>query len=98
MEHMIDPTALRRLYQIGKPFWLSEKRWKALGVLITVLVLLFVSAHVSVYIGSQAGLSMTAYQLKHKHEFYEAIAKFPRHFLWRRRFWSITSSSEPNCP
>ena len=60
----IGRQTARRLYSIGKPFWVSSHAWKALLLLITVLGLLFTVAAVNVYVSSIAGKFTTALQAK----------------------------------
>ena len=51
----IGRQTLRRLYLVGKPFWASPLKWKALALLATVLGLLFTVAAVNVFVSSIAG-------------------------------------------
>lgn len=64
MNTMTHRTAWRHLHAVSKPFWVSEQRYKATGMLLAVLVLLFVSSAVNVYLGKVAGGMMTALQEK----------------------------------
>ncbi|MBL8083912.1 MAG: ABC transporter ATP-binding protein/permease [Candidatus Obscuribacter sp.] len=60
----IGRQTLRRLYLVGKPFWASPLKWKALALLATVLGLLFTVAAVNVFVSSIAGKFTTAMQAK----------------------------------
>ncbi len=61
--------SLKRLYRIGKPFWVSEKRNSAILHLVAVLALLFVNAKVMVYMNSTAGDFMTAIEQRNSANF-----------------------------
>lgn len=76
MNPMTDKITWRRLYTVGKPFWVSELRWRASSMLLTVLVLLFVSSAINVYLGKTAGEMMTALQKQEAHEFRWAMTHF----------------------
>ncbi len=76
MNPMTDRTTWRRLYTVGKPFWVSEQRWRASSMLLSVLLLLFVSSAVNVYLGRVAGEMMTALQKQEAHEFRWAMTHF----------------------
>jgi vitamin B12/bleomycin/antimicrobial peptide transport system ATP-binding/permease protein len=76
MNPMTDRTAWRHLIAVGKPFWVSEQRYKASLMLLSVLVLLFVSSAVNVYLGKVAGEMMTALQKQEAHEFSRMMTCF----------------------
>ncbi len=76
MNPMTDRIAWRRLYAVGKPFWISEQRYKASAMLVAVLILLFVSSAVNVYIGKIAGETMTALQKQEVHAFSWSMTQF----------------------
>ncbi len=76
MNPMTDRIAWRRLYAVGKPFWVSEQRYKASAMLVAVLILLFVSSAVNVYIGKIAGETMTALQKQEVHAFSWSMTQF----------------------
>lgn len=76
MNPMTDRITWRRLYTVGKPFWVSEQRLRAASMLLAVLALLFVSSAVNVYLGKVAGEMMTALQKQEAHEFRWAMTHF----------------------
>jgi hypothetical protein len=45
----------KRLVAIGKPFWLSSMKYKAFGLLASVLVMLMAVSAVNVYTSAVAG-------------------------------------------
>lgn len=66
----------KRLYKIGKPFWVSEKRLIALGHLGAVLALLCTDTAMAIYIGHTAGKFSNALQLKATEDFYKYLALY----------------------
>lgn len=63
-------TTWRRLKLVGMPFWVSSQRYKALGLLLSVLVSLFLVGAINVYVSSVAGHFMTALQGKDVPRYY----------------------------
>lgn len=63
-------TTWRRLKLVGMPFWVSSQRYKALGLLLSVLVSLFLVGAINVYVSSVAGHFMTALQGKDVPSYY----------------------------
>jgi len=51
-----------RLYQIGKPFWVSECQRSAIGKLVTVITLMFISSSLTVYAVRLTGDATSALQ------------------------------------
>jgi vitamin B12/bleomycin/antimicrobial peptide transport system ATP-binding/permease protein len=76
MNPMTDRTTWRRLYTVGKPFWVSEQAVRASSMLLAVLVLLFVSSAMNVYLGKIAGEMMTALQRQEARDFHWAMTHF----------------------
>lgn len=60
----------RRLWKIGKPFWVSDKRDAALMHLVAVLVLMCANAILAVFVNYTAGHFMTAIEQKSIGDFY----------------------------
>lgn len=62
--------SFKRLITIGKPFWVSSSRYRALGLLGAMLGMLVAVSAVNVYTSSVAGRFMTALQAKDVKDFY----------------------------
>lgn len=60
--------ALKRLWRIVKPYWVSEKRWSAFLVLAMVTALMFASSSLSVFAGKIAGQVTTSMQKEDLHQ------------------------------
>jgi putative ATP-binding cassette transporter len=73
MKNALKAVPWKRLYRIGKPFWVSEKRIAAILHLVAVLGLLSANAWVMVYMNSTAGHFMTAIEQRNDADF--------RHYL-----------------
>lgn len=76
-------TALpwRRLWKIGRPFWVSEKRNIAMLHLVAVLILLSANALLAVFVNYTAGHFMTAIEQKSITEFYHYLLVYIGAFL-----------------
>lgn len=71
--NVVNALPWKRLWKIGKPFWVSEKRWIALAHLVAVLVLLTANAGLSVFINKTAGNFMTAIEQRSTPDFYHFL-------------------------
>lgn len=60
----------RRLILVGKPFWTSSQKYRALILLTSVLLLLFGVAAINVYVSAVAGHFMTALQARDVSHYY----------------------------
>jgi putative ATP-binding cassette transporter len=60
----------KRLWKIGKPFWTSDVKWKALLHLGVVLLLMFANTAIAVYINKAAGNFMTSIEQRNVDDFY----------------------------
>lgn len=69
MKNALNAVPWKRLYRIGKPFWVSEKRNSAILHLVAVLGLLSANAWVMVYMNSTAGHFMTAIEQRNSADF-----------------------------
>ena len=69
MKNALTSLPWKRLYRIGKPFWVSEKRISAILHLVAVLGLLSANAWVMVYMNSTAGHFMTAIEQRNNADF-----------------------------
>lgn len=66
----------RQFLAVAKPYWTSEVKWKALGLLGILLVLLFAVNGLNVAINYVSGSFMTAYSSKDEHTFYHMMAMY----------------------
>ena len=73
MKNALTGLPWRRLYRIGKPFWVSEKCVPALLHLVGVLCLLFGNAWVMVYMNSTAGHFMTSIEQRNDADFHHYL-------------------------
>lgn len=71
----------RRLWKIGKPFWVSDKRKSALLHLVAVLVLMCANALLAVFVNYTAGHFMTAIEQKSIGNFYYYLFIYVGTFL-----------------
>lgn len=69
MKNGLTGLPWKRLYKIGKPFWVSEMKWVALAHLGALLLLLFVNAQLAKYASVVAGRFMTAFEKRHQVDF-----------------------------
>ncbi len=69
MKNALTSLPWKRLYRIGKPFWVSDKRISAILHLVAVLGLLSANAWVMVYMNSTAGHFMTAIEQRNDADF-----------------------------
>jgi len=56
----------RLLIKVGKPFWVSEKKWTAYGHLAAILVLMFANSYLGKFLVETSGQFMTAVE---QHDF-----------------------------
>lgn len=63
----------KRLWNVGKLFWVSDMRWIALAHLVGVLVLLTANAGISVFVNQTAGKFMTAIEQRSIPDFYHFL-------------------------
>lgn len=56
----------KRLYKIGKPFWVSNQKWIALAHLAALLVLLYANAELAKYASVIANRFMTAFEQRNQ--------------------------------
>ncbi len=63
----------KRLYRIGKPFWVSDQKWIGLGHLAALLALLYARAHLAKYTSEVAAQFMTAFEKRHEDVFYHEL-------------------------
>ncbi|MBK7747937.1 MAG: hypothetical protein IPI39_11860 [Candidatus Obscuribacter sp.] len=71
----------KRLWKIGRPFWVSEKRNIAMLHLVAVLVLLLANALLAVFINYTAGHFMTAIEQKSLGDFYHYLLVYIGAFI-----------------
>lgn len=64
---------LRRLLLVGKPFWVSKQKYRAMGLLFSVVLLLFGVAGINVYVSAIAGKFMTALQARDVSHYYSYL-------------------------
>lgn len=73
MPNALTGLPWRRLWRIGKPFWVSDKRNPGLLLLLGVLALLSANAGVMVFINTTAGKFMTAIEQRDVPNFYHYL-------------------------
>ena len=66
----------RQLLAVGKPYWQSQVRWKALGLLSILLVLLIAVNGLNIAINYVSGAFMTAFSDKNQPTFYKMLAMY----------------------
>lgn len=64
---------LRRLVLVGKPFWVSKLKYQALGLLLSVVLLLLAVAGINVFVSAIAGRFMTALQARDVANYYSYL-------------------------
>jgi putative ATP-binding cassette transporter len=64
----------RRLWNVAKPFWRSEKKWVGLALFALVLLCMFANVRLAVFANTQAGNFMTSIEQRSTDNFY--------HYLW----------------
>ncbi len=70
MNNMTNSLTWKRLYAIGKPFWVSSQKGRGIALLAAVLILLFGVSTVNVYVNYIAGRFATALQAKDVSQYY----------------------------
>ncbi len=70
LEKSIDPELMRRFKIVAKPFWASDKRNRALFLLVQIFVLLALVTVVNVWVAGVAGKFATALQGKDTDAYY----------------------------
>lgn len=72
-----DLRIWKRFLDIAKPFWFSEKRWKAFALLATILLLPIAGQKASAYFNSLAAKSTTALQTRNPEEYNHLLFQMP---------------------
>lgn len=76
MTNNLNRLPWKRLWKVGKPFWVSEKRNVALLHLLAVLALLAANSALLVFISRTSGHFMTAIEQRSVPEFYRYLALY----------------------
>lgn len=63
----------KRLYKIGKPFWVSDMKWIALAHLAGVLLLMFANTAMALYVNKTAGAFFTSIEQRSTVHFYHYL-------------------------
>jgi len=71
----------RHLWAVGKPYWVSNEKWKAWGMLSVLLLLLIAVNGLNVVINYVAGNFMTALQEKNEPEFWKYLYYYGAVFI-----------------
>ncbi len=74
---LLDPQIWRRFWDIAKPFWLSEQKWKAWGLFAVLLLLIASGSKPIAEMNHLVGLSQTALQAKDSQAFKDALFLIP---------------------
>jgi putative ATP-binding cassette transporter len=81
MKHPFNRVLLKRLFDVAKPYWTSEEKWKAVGWVTLVIGLLAAVALVNVAISEVARDFTTALEKKDIPHFYNLLVIYAGAFL-----------------
>ncbi|HMX44905.1 MAG TPA: hypothetical protein PKC93_03090, partial [Candidatus Obscuribacter sp.] len=81
MSNIFKVVPWRRLVNVAKPFWVSEKRSDGFVHLVAILALMGLNAIIAVFINKFAGLFMTAVESKNLADFYLFLFAWVAAFL-----------------
>ncbi|MEM1241504.1 MAG: ABC transporter ATP-binding protein/permease [Cyanobacteria bacterium P01_H01_bin.26] len=66
----------RRFWTIAKTYWFSDEKWKARGLLLLIVVLLFAYTGLSVVLNNQRGELISALSAKSESRFWQTVVIF----------------------
>jgi len=66
----------RRFWAIARPYWLGDKKWKPLGALLLIVVLLLAYTGLSVVLNNQRGELISALSAKSEPRFWKTVTIF----------------------
>ena len=81
MANIMTNFPWKRLWKVGKPFWVSEKRYIALLHLFGVVSLLAANSAVAIYINFTAGRFTTAFESKNLSSFHTYLMLYVLAFV-----------------
>jgi putative ABC transport system ATP-binding protein/putative ATP-binding cassette transporter len=76
MSHHFDYHLLRQFWRIGKPYWLSEKKWQAIALLFLLLCLSLIGTLVTVVLSLFLGELESSLAAVDSNRFMQAVAIF----------------------
>ena len=66
----------RRFWAIAKPYWFGDEKWKARGLLLLIVLLLFTYTVLSVVLNNQRGVLISSLSAKDEGRFWQTVLIF----------------------
>ncbi|MEL6815431.1 MAG: ABC transporter ATP-binding protein/permease [Cyanobacteria bacterium J06598_3] len=76
MNQRFNFQVFRRFWAIAKTYWLGDKKWKPLGALLLIIVLLLAYTGLSVVLNNQRGELISALSAKSEDRFWRTVTIF----------------------